>query len=95
MGNEDATTKPTIEAVLERISSLRDEMRDRFDRFEVEVRDRFDRFEAELKQLRSDMNDGFRRLERKIDLLNRDILDLRADHEHVLQRVEKLESKVQ
>lgn len=55
----------------------------------------FDRFESELRTLRADMNDGFRRLERKVDLLNRDILDIRGDNEYVLQRVEKLESKVQ
>ncbi|HKY05915.1 MAG TPA: hypothetical protein VJQ56_13555 [Blastocatellia bacterium] len=54
---------------------------------------RMEKVESELSQLRLDINTRFRRVERKIDLLNRDFLSIRGDNEDLLQRVEDLESK--
>jgi chaperonin cofactor prefoldin len=47
-----------------------------------------------IGKVETELADGFRRVERKIELLNRDFLTIRADQEHLLQRIEGLESKI-
>ena len=46
-----------------------------------------------FEKLRSDMEMGTRRVEHKIDILNRNILDMRADQRELEGRVGKLESQ--
>jgi hypothetical protein len=46
-----------------------------------------------VNQLRSDVEQGFRRVERKIELLNNDFLGIRGDQEDLRQRIESLEPK--
>src|SRR5215210_5439880 len=52
----------------------------------VEMREGFEKF-------RSDMEAGTRRVEHKIDILNQNILDVRADQRELEGRVNKLESQ--
>ena len=75
MSNDEATTKPTIETVLERINRATDEVL------------------TAIYQLRSDTEQGFRRVERKIAVLNTDFLAIRGDQEDLLQRIEELERR--
>ena len=46
-----------------------------------------------LVGLRSDTEQGFRRVERKIALLNTDFLAIRGDQKDLLQRIEEIERK--
>jgi hypothetical protein len=89
-------TKPTIDTVLEKIKELGDTLariaegfNARFEKLEA----RFEKIEAELSQLRQDVNTGFRRVERKIEILNDNLLTMQANHRDLLVRVEDLESK--
>ena len=98
-----AETEPTIETVLNRINQLDERIESRFGNLESRfgglesrfggLEGRVERVESEISQLRLEVNTGFRRVERKIDLLNRDFLAIRADNEDLLQRVENLESQ--
>jgi hypothetical protein len=79
---DEGVTQPTIETVLERINALG-----------LSMGERMEKIESEVSQMRQDINTGFRRVERKIELLNRDFLGIRGDNEDLLQRIESLESK--
>ena len=46
-----------------------------------------------LEKSRSDMEAGMRRLEHKIDILNQNILDVRADQRELEGRVNKIETQ--
>jgi hypothetical protein len=91
MSNSD--TRPTIETVLERINAFQEGFNSRINEVEAKFVARFERLESEIAQMRQDMNTGFRKVERKVELLNRDFFASRADQEDILQRVESLESK--
>jgi uncharacterized protein YPO0396 len=79
---DDATTKPTIETVLDRINALGENLGGRLERVEQQV-----------TALRSDMEAGLRQIGRKIQVLNDNILTVQADHRDLIRRVEDLESK--
>ncbi|HEY7910452.1 MAG TPA: hypothetical protein VIG62_00965 [Blastocatellia bacterium] len=93
---DDMGTKPTIDTVLEKIKGLGDTLvgiaesfNARFEKMEA----RFEKMETEFSQLRQDVNTGFRRVERKIEILNDNLLTMQANHRDLLVRVEDLESK--
>ena len=44
-----------------------------------------------FEKIRSEMHHGFRRIDRRVDVLNHDILEVRADLLHLDERVTKLE----
>jgi hypothetical protein len=46
-----------------------------------------------FEQAHSDTETGLRRLERKIDILNKNILDVRTDQQESEERVNKLDSQ--
>jgi chromosome segregation ATPase len=48
---------------------------------------------AEIAELRSEMRDGFRTLGSKMDVLNEDVLTVRAEQRLLGKRVQDLESK--
>ena len=48
---------------------------------------------AEIAELRSEMGDGFRTLGSKMDVLNEDVLTVRAEQRLLGKRVQDLESK--
>ena len=53
---------------------------------------RFDGVDAGLKTLSTELNDGLRGVERKIEVLNQDLLELKADQRYVDSRLQKIES---
>ena len=82
MSDKDSTTRPTIETLLERIT---------------EIKTSIDEFRKEHQQanaeMRSDMEKGFRRLDRKIELHARNLSELYADHKELESRVDALEKE--
>jgi hypothetical protein len=86
---DDGMTKPTIDTVLEKIKEIGDTLAG----FAESVNARFEKLETEFSQLRQDVNTGFRRVERKIEILNDNLLTMQANHRDLLVRVEDLESK--
>ena len=71
-------------------------MDQRFDaidlRFDV-MNKSFAAIDARFDKQDIDTEDNFRGLERKLDVLNKDILELRADQRYVDSRLEKIESQ--
>jgi archaellum component FlaC len=72
-------TRPIWEQVLARLEGLENDLR-------AEMREGFEKSRAEL-------NTGLRRVDRQIDVLNRNILEVRADLRYLDERVNKLESE--
>jgi hypothetical protein len=72
-------TKPIWERALAEIAEIRSEL--------AETR-------GEIAELRSEMTDGFRTLGSKMDVLNQDVLTVRADQRLLGKRVQDLESKL-
>jgi chromosome segregation ATPase len=103
MNNNDITTKPTIETVLERINELGNQLIGQLTELRSNVADlRSDVAELRTGQveMRNDIADlkaGQRKIELKIEILNNNILtvqtDLRADLRDFDRRLEKLESQ--
>src|SRR5256885_901132 len=72
-------------------------LEDESERRTLETKPTWERALAEILELRRDVGevkDSLRDLSRKINVLNRDMIQLRADHDHVEDQVEKLESKL-
>ena len=70
-----------------------DSMDVRFDSMDAKFEDLSDKVEAGSNTLHTDFEDGLRGVERKIDVLNKNILELQADQRYVDSRLEKIESK--
>jgi len=70
-----------------------DSMDARFDSMDVRFEALSDKVEVGSNTLHTDLEDGLRRVERKIDVLNKNILELQADQRYVDSRLEKIESK--
>ena len=75
-------TKPIWENALKEIAGTR-----------VEMRDGFEKVHVEIEKVRSEMETGTRRVERKIDILNQNILDVRADQRELEERMNKIDSQ--
>jgi chromosome segregation ATPase len=71
-------TKPIWERALAEIAEIRSEL--------AETR-------GEIAELRSEMRDGFHTLGSKMDVLNQDVLTVRAEQRLLGKRVQDLESK--
>ena len=65
----------------------------RFDSMDAKFEALNDKVEAGSNTLHVDLEDGLRGVERKIDVLNKNILELQADQRYVDSRLEKIESK--
>ena len=55
--------------------------------------EKFKGIDERFNSLDTDLDNNFRGVERKIDVLNRNILELRADQRYVDSRLEKIESQ--
>jgi chromosome segregation ATPase len=102
MSNDHMSTTPTIETLLERMnewgekfsSELKDlktgqeELRNSVE----ELRKGQEELRKGQEELQSQLNTGLRRVERKIEILNDNLLAVRADIRDLEVRVEKLES---
>jgi hypothetical protein len=82
MSNDEMTTKPTIDTLLARL----DEWGARFTNELTKVN-------AGQAELRDDLNAGLRRVERKIEILNDNLLTIKADIRDLEVRIEKIESE--
>jgi chromosome segregation ATPase len=82
----------SVESRLDRVESRLDRVESRLEGVESRLEGVESHFQSAITELRQDMNSGFRRVERKLDILNRDFLSIRVDNEDLLQRIEKLES---
>jgi chromosome segregation ATPase len=103
MSNDEMTTKPTIDTLLARL----DEWGARFTNELSEIKagqGGLRTGQAELGQsveelrkgqdeLRADLNAGLRRVERKIEILNDNLLTINADIRDLEVRLEKIESE--
>lgn len=78
-------TKPMWEKALASIIETNERLRT-FD-------ERFDNIDQKFEALSTDLDNGLRGVERKIDVLNQYILDLRADQRYVDSRLEKIEAQ--
>ena len=70
-----------------RLNSLEEKV----DRRLQETRPIWERTLAEIAELRSELNHGLRRVAREVDILNRNLLEVRADLRYLDERVTKLE----
>jgi hypothetical protein len=82
MSNDEMTTQPTMNTLLARL----DEWGARFTNELTKVN-------AGQAELRDDLNAGLRRVERKIEILNDNLLTIKADIRDLEVRVEKIESE--
>jgi BMFP domain-containing protein YqiC len=85
-GEEKYDTKPGMTAVLERINELGATLEKQINDVAIEIR-------AEIMSLRDEMNKGFAILEKKMDVLGKDTLQVRAEQALLEDRVDKLERK--
>lgn len=103
MSEDDKTTKPTIERVLDKINALAQqfltfqentntqltEMREII----VRLEEKQDKLQAELETVKTDLRTGFKKIEQKVTILNDSVLTVRADNRDLENRIENLESK--
>jgi chromosome segregation ATPase len=92
-------TKPIWEQVLAAIAEINSRlasMDGRFDamdaRFDA-IDARFDRVDSRFDKLETDMDDGFRRVARKMEVLNDSFLEMQADQPYLDRRLEKIEAQ--
>jgi chromosome segregation ATPase len=86
----------SINARLDSMDARFDSMDARFDLMDARFDSmdaRFDSMDSRFTVLETDLENGLRGVERKIDVLNQYILALRADQRYVDSRLEKLESQ--
>ena len=86
----------SLEARFDAVEKRFDGVHQRFDAVDQHfdaVDQRFDAVDKRFETLNTDIDNGLRGVERKIDVLNQYILDLRADQRYVDSRLEKIESQ--
>ena len=95
--DKDRTTQPTTTALLERIQKSEERMVALLEsvaaRLETQIAALREEFRNDIAALRHEMNQNFRRIENKIQVLNEDTLDMRASQREVLKQMRDLESK--
>ena len=89
MSNDEVTTKPTIDTLLARL----DEWGARFTNELTRINAGQEEFRKGQDELRADLNAGLRRVERKIEILNDNLLTIKADIRDLEVRLEKIESE--
>jgi hypothetical protein len=78
MTDEQATTKPTLETILERIGALAAQVQE---------------FHQEFQEFRKETRANFDLLGRKLDVLGKDVLDVPARQSLLEDKIEKLERR--
>ena len=81
MSNDEMTTKPTMDTLLARL-----------DEWGARLTNELTKVSAGQGELRDDLNAGLRRVERKIEILNDNLLTINADIRDLEVRLEKIES---
>jgi septal ring factor EnvC (AmiA/AmiB activator) len=94
--NDEMATKPTLETLLARINewgaSLGRELAE-IKAGQNELRNGQDELRKGQEQLRADLKTGLHRVERKIEILNDNLLTINADIRDLEVRLEKLETE--
>ncbi len=78
-----------VSAISREIGALRTETKARFDQLDA----RIDHLDAEMRANFETVRGDIRHLSRKVELMNQDLLDLRADQRDLEVRMDALESK--
>jgi len=88
-------TKPIWEQALAAIAETNSAMGEGFDKLRLEIGEGLGKLRAEMNdgfdKFRGEMDVALRGVGRKIDVLNQNILELRADQRYFESRLEKLE----
>ena len=102
MSNEEMSTKPTIETVIERMNAWGDQFRSEFAELrsgQIELRGTVDELrkgQDELRkgqeELRADLHANLHLVARKIQALNDNILTVQANMRDLVMYIERLES---
>ncbi len=83
----------SMDARFDSMDARFDSMEVRFDSMDAKFQALSDKVESGSDILHTDLENGLRGVERKIDVLNKNILDLQADQRYVDSRLEKIESQ--
>jgi hypothetical protein len=81
----------SLEARFDSMDGRLTAVEEKVDRRLQETRPIWERVLAELAELRRELGQGLRRVERHVDILNHDLLEVRGDLRHLDERVTKLE----
>ncbi len=98
-------TKPMWENALKEIADTRVEMREGFESVRgemgegfasvrAEMREGFERVDKEFEKVRIEIDDAFRDMERKQDVLNKYFLETRAEFRYINRRIDKLDPEM-
>ena len=103
MSNDEMSTAPTIETLLDRLNDWGERFTNELKALKAgqqeqgnvlgELRNGLSELRKGQEELRSDLNAGLRRVERKIEILNDNILTVNADIRDLEVRLEKLEAE--
>ena len=88
--DNDKTTQPTLEAILDRVQGFETRISQLV---ESQIASLRDDMTTQNASLRDEMHSGFRLVANKIDVLNEDSLSLRASQRELLKRMGELESR--
>lgn len=89
MSNDELSTQPTIETLLSRMN----EWGERFTSQLTTINGGVDELRKGQDELRADLRSGLRGVERKIQILNDNLLTIRADVRDLEVRLEKIEAE--
>ena len=87
-------TKPIWERALAEIAETRAELAETRAEFRAELAETRAEFRAELGEMHTEMREGFRKLNKQMEVLAKDVLEVRADERILERRLDNLESKV-
>lgn len=83
------TTKPTIETVLERINLLGETLQAQVTKLQNDQ----EAMRAELAQRLNEIDSNIRMMNRKFDVVSKDLLNIKAEVSDAHDRIDKLEKK--
>jgi hypothetical protein len=82
-----------VEGRLERLETRQERLETKVDERLHDTRPMWEALQTQITELRTDMEKGFRRLDHKIELYHKTLIELYADHRDLEERVDKLEEK--
>lgn len=91
MRSELTETRSELAETRSEVSEIRSELAETRSEL-AETRSEVSAIRLEVSQVRAEMNDGFRKLDTKMDVLGLDVLEVRAENRLLGKRVDKLES---
>lgn len=89
MSNDELSTQPTIETLLSRMNEWGEHFKGQLKMINAGV----DELRKGQDELRADLRSGLRGVERKIQILNDNLLTIRADVRDLEVRLEKIEAE--